>query len=191
MFKLALFRASIKSVETSLALLNTIKIASKTSAFGYCCLTVFKKPWVCASHTKLALRTGSAALVVGAHQHSNWIPNKLSAKSKNISLITIPYNARLPRLLQFNVVCNKSQTPKTIPEGNAVRSETKLIACCLNTNWAQRRTPCYTTCLYRYSNRRGIIVRTTNWLKQVNALACLQSARKPATLFPRLLTPFL
>ncbi|AUG91586.1 hypothetical protein TETLON2b_000069 [Candidatus Hodgkinia cicadicola] len=139
----------------------------------------------------MALRTGSTALVVGAHQHSNWIPSKLSAKSKNTSLITIPYNACLPRLLQFNLVCNKSQTPKTIPEGSAVRGETKLTACCLNTNWAQRRAPCYTTCLYRCSNRKGIIVRTTNWLKQVNALTCSQSARKLATLFPRLLTPFL
>ncbi|AUG91468.1 hypothetical protein TETLON2a_000070 [Candidatus Hodgkinia cicadicola] len=95
------------------------------------------------------------------------------------------------RLLQFNVVCYKSQTPKTIPEGSAVGGETKPKACCLNTNWAQRRTPRYTTCLRRYSNRKGIIVRTTNWLKQVNALACLLSARKLATLFPRLLTPFL
>lgn len=191
MFKLALLRASVKSVEISLALLNTVKIASKTSVFGYRYSTVFRKPWVCSSHTKLVLKTGSAALVVGAHQHSNWIPSKLSVKSKNTSLITAPYNACLPHLLQFNIACIKSQTLKTVPEGTTVRSKTKPIIYRFNTNWAQRRVPCYKTCLYCYNNRKGVTVRTTNWLKQVNALTCYQSVCKPTTLFPRLLTPFL
>ncbi|AUI38877.1 hypothetical protein TETAUR4_1102 [Candidatus Hodgkinia cicadicola] len=130
------------------------------------------------------LKTGSAALVIGIHQHSNWIPSKSSVKAKSVSLITIPYNAHLPHALQFNVVCAKSHTPQTVPEGNMVRSETKPVASCVNTTGAQIHMPHYTMCLYCYNNRRGVIVRTTNWLKQVNAIACLQNMRKTATLFP-------
>ncbi|ATW06011.1 hypothetical protein TETLIM2_000065 [Candidatus Hodgkinia cicadicola] len=134
------------------------------------------------------LKTGSAAVVVGVHQHSNWTPSKLSSKAKNISLITIPHNAHLPHVLQFNVACSKSQTPKTVPEGNTVRSETKPLIYCLNANWTQTHTAYYTMCLHYYNNRKGIIVRTTNWLKQINTLTCLQNMRKTTTLFPRLLT---
>ncbi|AUG33782.1 hypothetical protein TETCHI4_000107 [Candidatus Hodgkinia cicadicola] len=130
------------------------------------------------------LKTGSAALIVGVHQHSNWSPSKLSVKAKNISLMTIPYNAHLPHALQFNVMCAKSQTPKTVPEGNTVRSETKPAISSVNTTGAQVRMPHYTMCLYRYNNRKGVIVRATNWLKQVNAMTCLHNVRKTTALFP-------
>ncbi|AIC63762.1 hypothetical protein HCTETULN_011 [Candidatus Hodgkinia cicadicola] len=137
------------------------------------------------------LKTGSAALVIGVHQRSNWVPSRLSVKAKNVSLITIPNNVYLPHVSQFNVVCSESQARRTVPEGAAVRSETKSITNRSNPNLERASDARYTMCLHRFNPRKGIIVRITNWLEQVNALFCLQSARQTTALFPRLLTPFL